>query len=95
MIRLPAAAGVAGLEIAGKTGTAQVIEQKTWVDSATLPFEQRDHAWFASFGDYHDPELVVVVFVEHGGKGSTEATPLAKTLYEKYYGNRRDNRRPL
>lgn len=89
------AAGVAGLEIAGKTGTAQVIEQKTWVDSATLPFEQRDHAWFASFGDYHDPELVVVVFVEHGGKGSTEATPLAKTLYEKYYGNRRDNRRPL
>ena len=81
--------------VAGKTGTAQVVEQKTWVDSATLPFAQRDHAWFASFGDFDDPELVVVVFVEHGGKGSAEAAPLAKLLYEKYYGNRRDTRRPV
>lgn len=90
-----AASRIEDVEIAGKTGTAQVVEQKTWVDSATLPFEKRDHAWFASFGDYRDPELVVVVFVEHGGKGSSEAAPLAKMLYEKYYGKRRDIRRPV
>ncbi len=29
--------------------------------------------------------LVVVVFVEHGGKGSEQAAPLARKLYEKYF----------
>ena len=90
-----ASARVDGIAVAGKTGTAQVVEQKTWVDSATLPFEHRDHAWFASFGDFHDPELVVMVFVEHGGKGSSEAAPLARRLYEKYYGKRRDANEPV
>jgi penicillin-binding protein 2 len=83
-----------GFEIAGKTGTVQVVEQKTWVDSEDLPFEQRDHAWFASYGPAEKPELVVVVFVEHGGKGSAEAAPLAKLLYEKYYRTRRDAGHP-
>lgn len=74
-----------GVEIAGKTGTTQVIKQKTWVDSKTLPFEQRDHAWFGSFAPAENAELVVVVFVEHGGKGSEQAAPLARILYEKHF----------
>lgn len=73
------------VEIAGKTGTVQVVEQKDWIDSKDLPFEQRDHAWFGSFAPANDAELVVVVFVEHGGKGSEQAAPLAKILYEKYF----------
>lgn len=73
------------IEIAGKTGTVQVIEQKSWIDASELPFEKRDHAWFASYGPVDDPKLVVVVFVEHGGKGSEEAAPLARILYEKYF----------
>ncbi len=80
-----AAAQVDGLTVGGKTGTAQVVRQKTWVDSATLPYEQRDHAWFASFASDGRSRLVVVVFVEHGGKGSAAAAPLAKKLYETYY----------
>ncbi len=74
------------VEVSGKTGTVQVVEQKTWTDSATLPFEKRDHAWFASYAPSDDPELVVVVFVEHGGKGSEQAAPLARILYEKHFG---------
>ena len=89
-----ASSRVAGLEIAGKTATVQVIEQKTWIDSDDLPFEKRDHAWFASFGSFEEPELAVVVFVEHGGAGSAQAAPLARLLYEKYYGKRRDVRGP-
>ncbi|MDH3254993.1 MAG: penicillin-binding protein 2 [Acidobacteriota bacterium] len=87
-----AAARVEGFPVAGKTGTVQVIEQKTWIDSKDLPFEQRDHAWFASYGPTDTPELVVVVFVEHGGKGSEEAAPLARQLYERYYRTRFDAR---
>ncbi|HPK65441.1 MAG TPA: penicillin-binding protein 2 [Thermoanaerobaculia bacterium] len=78
-----AAAFAAGLDIAGKTGTVQVVAQETWIDSATLPWEQRDHAWFASYAPAGDPRLVVVVFVEHGGKGSRAAAPVAKALHEK------------
>jgi penicillin-binding protein 2 len=88
-----AAARVDGMEIAGKTGTVQVIQQKTWTENKDLPFEQRDHAWFASYAPVTDPELVVVVFVEHGGKGSEEAAPLAKQLYQEYYRTRADARR--
>jgi penicillin-binding protein 2 len=88
-----AAARVEDLEIAGKTGTVQVIQQKTWIDNEDLPFEQRDHAWFISYAPAVDAELVVVVFVEHGGKGSEEAAPLAKQLYEEYYRTRADSSR--
>ncbi len=88
-----AAAHIPGIDIAGKTGTVQVVEQKTWVSNEDLPFKMRDHAWFAAFGAYDGPELVVVVFVEHGGKGSEQAAPLAKRLYEKYFeGDRASNR---
>ena len=81
-------ARVEGFEVAGKTGTVQVVSQRTWIDSDELPFEQRDHAWFAAYGPTQAPELVVVVFVEHGGKGSEQAAPLARMIYETYHRNR-------
>jgi len=74
------------IRVAGKTGTAQVINQETHVDSAKLEYERRDHAWFASFAPVENARLVVVVFVEHGGHGSDAAAPLAKLLYERYLG---------
>ena len=56
----------------------------------SLPFELRDHAWFASFAPTENAELVVVVFVEHGGSGSGTAAPIAKAIHEKYFGIARD-----
>ena len=79
------AARVEGIEVAGKTGTVQVIQQKTWIKNEDLPYEQRDHAWFASYATAGDKQLVVVILVEHGGHGSTAAAPLAKRLYEIYF----------
>ena len=72
--------------IAGKTGTAQVIAQATWTRSEDLPFEHADHAWFTSYAPAEAPELVVVVFVEHGGRGSEAAAPLARQMHETYLG---------
>ncbi len=79
------AARVPGIDVAGKTGTVQVVQQKTWIKSEDLPYEQRDHGWFASYATAGDKQLVVVVLVEHGGHGSTSAAPLAKRLYEIYF----------
>ena len=78
---------IEGFEIAGKTGTAQVVRQETWTKNEDLAAEKRDHAWFTSFGPFDDPRLTVVVFVEHGGAGSEAAAPLAKAMYEEFVGN--------
>ena len=78
-------ARVAGLDISGKTGTVQVIRQVGWVKSESLPFKYRDHAWFAAFAPLENPQMVVVVFVEHGGHGGSDAAPLAKLLFESRF----------
>ncbi len=74
------------IDMAGKTGTVQVVAQSARRNNAELPFALRDHAWFASYAPAQDPQLVVVVFVEHGGHGSNASAPIAKALYEKYFG---------
>jgi penicillin-binding protein 2 len=76
--RFPAAA-----EIAGKTGSVQVIGQKVRTKAESLPFKYRDHGWFTSFAPESAPRVVVSVFVEHGGSGHS-AAPIAKALYQKY-----------
>jgi len=79
------AARVAGLEVAGKTGTVQVMSHAAWQDTSQLPWEKRNHAWFVSYAPATAPELVVVVFVEHGGQGSKAAAPIARALHAFYF----------
>ncbi|HUR82331.1 MAG TPA: penicillin-binding protein 2 [Thermoanaerobaculia bacterium] len=86
-------ARVEGLDISGKTGTVQVIAQHGWVKAESLPFKYRDHAWFASFAPLNNPQMVVVVFVEHGGHGGLDAAPLAKLLYESAFRDQVNNAR--
>jgi penicillin-binding protein 2 len=72
------AARIPGVEIAGKTGTAQSVSKS---DSA----KGQDHAWFASFAPAQDPEVVVVVLVERGGKGGQVAAPIARQIYQAIF----------
>jgi penicillin-binding protein 2 len=81
------AARLAAVEVAGKTGTVQVVAHEAYQDSSQLPWEKRNHAWFVSYAPAATPELVVVVFLEHGGQGSRAAAPVAKILYESYFGS--------
>jgi penicillin-binding protein 2 len=78
-------ARVPGAEMAGKTGTVQVIAQATRTDARSLPFKYRDHAWFTSFAPEQDPRIVVSVFAEHGGAGSRVAGPIAQALHAKFF----------
>ena len=73
---------------AGKTGTAQVkkitkLQRELDLDTAQIPYEERDHAWYVAFGPYKDPRYALCVLVEHGGSGSATAAPLAKKLMKK------------
>jgi penicillin-binding protein 2 len=68
-----AAARIPGLDIAGKTGTAQMIAN-------SKASRGEDHAWFAAFAPAHEPEVVVAVLVERGGKGGQVAAPIARKV---------------
>ncbi|MEN3034162.1 MAG: penicillin-binding protein 2 [Aquificaceae bacterium] len=69
------------IEIAGKTGTAQVSPFSTL--RKNLPYRLRDHAWFVGFAPFRDPVFLVGVFVEHGGSGGQVAAPIAKAVIER------------
>jgi penicillin-binding protein 2 len=66
-------------KVAGKTGTAQVVKQGD-DRGRNLPYDFRDHAWFAAYAPADDPRIAVVVVNEHGGHGSSGAAPLAMEL---------------
>ena len=81
------AARVSGLEIAGKTGTAQVVRLKgTGVRQRTedMPYAFRDHAWFVAYVPADTP-FAVVVLVEHGGHGGSAAAPLAREMIKRFF----------
>jgi len=73
-----AAARIPGISVAGKTGTAQSVAKS---DAA----KGQDHAWFASFAPADDPQVVVVVLVERGGKGGQVAAPIARRIYQAIF----------
>ncbi|MGH9398775.1 MAG: penicillin-binding protein 2, partial [Thermoanaerobaculia bacterium] len=77
---------VPGVAAGGKTGTVQVVGRET---NENLPKSKRveDHAWFVGFAPVDDPQIVVVVFVEHGGHGNLAAAPLARAIFEKRFGH--------
>ena len=80
------AARLREIEVAGKTGTAQVVRQEENLrDTDQLPEQLRDHAWFVAFAPVDDPVVSVVVLVEHGGHGGSAAAPLARRMLSKYF----------
>lgn len=79
------------ITVAGKTGTAQVVRLKRAPkseDDEEISYKHRDHAWFAGYAPYENPEIAVAVIVEHGGHGGSAAAPIVRQIidtYNKYY----------
>jgi penicillin-binding protein 2 len=71
-------AAMGGLEIAGKTGTAQVAE--LGMDKG----HKKDHSWFVSFAPAEKPEIAIVALIENAGFGGDNAAPAARGVYEAY-----------
>ncbi len=61
-------------QVAGKTGSAEFSASK------------EPHAWFIGYADVEDPEIVVSVVVEEGSSGGSTAAPIAKAVFDAYYG---------
>jgi penicillin-binding protein A len=60
-------AALQGVQVAGKTGTAEVADAEP-------------HAWFAGFAPADDPQVVVAVLVENAGTGGSVAAPIARAV---------------
>jgi penicillin-binding protein 2 len=78
-VRLP------GIEVSGKSGTAQVIGYATRERfGKQKKFE--DNAWFVGYAPRRNPEIVVAVLVQESGKhGGEAAGPVVKDVIKAYY----------
>ncbi|MGO8765109.1 MAG: penicillin-binding transpeptidase domain-containing protein [Limisphaerales bacterium] len=66
---------VPGMEICGKTGTAEIKDSSNRAIGRTT--------WFASFAPYEHPRYAVVVMVENGTFGGPTCAPIAHDIYEE------------
>lgn len=60
--------------VAGKTGSAEFETGK------------ETHAWFTGFAPVEDPRIVVTVIVEESGSGGQVAGPVARSIFDTYFG---------
>ncbi len=67
------AANISGVEVCGKTGTAEVSSDKN----------VGNHAWFIGFIDDEDHPIAISVILEHAGSGGAKAAPVAKQALQR------------
>jgi penicillin-binding protein 2 len=79
---------MANFDIAGKTGTAQVVGLGK--DTG----ENKDHAWFVSYAPAYKPEIAAIALIENVGFGGTHAAPAVRALYDVYYRKTRGEEPP-
>ena len=60
---------------AGKTGSAEF-------NSGTSD----SHAWFTGYAPADDPDVCVTIIVENAGSGGSYAVPIAKRIFDAYFG---------
>jgi penicillin-binding protein 2 len=87
------AAKTEGLEILGKTGTAQVVRMALLKGKKErdVPYELRDHALFIAGVANVNPRIAISIIVEHGLHGSTTAAPVAQKICQYYYQKKSDS----
>lgn len=90
---------LADIETAGKTGTSQVIVIGTRrLKAHEMPWEHRDHAWYAGIAPVDEPEIAIAILNEHGGGGGRNAAPIAMEIIQGYFDIKRreaENGQPL
>ncbi len=72
------AARIQGFDIAGKTGTAQVVGLGK--DTG----KNKDHSWFVSYAPAFKPEIAMIALIENVGFGGKFAAPAVHNVYASY-----------
>jgi penicillin-binding protein 2 len=74
-------------KVAGKTGTAQVINiaQGEKYDADEVDERHRDHGLYVAWAPAEAPQIAVGIVVENGGGGSSAAAPVARKIFDAYF----------
>jgi penicillin-binding protein 2 len=76
-----------GIQMAGKTGTSQVIRasaDKVYQKCEEMDYDYRHHGVFVGFAPFDNPKIAAAALVEHGCHGSSAATPVVEAVVSKY-----------
>jgi penicillin-binding protein 2 len=79
---------VPGVEIAGKTGTAQVMgfsADQIYVKCEGRPIHMRHHGWLVAFAPAVNPEITIAALAEHSCHGGSGAGPVVKEIVLAYF----------
>ncbi len=83
---------LAGVDMAGKTGTTQVRSfsaDEIYKRCDSRPMYLRHHGWFVAFAPYENPEITVAVLAQHACSGAAGGAPVVhdimKAYFEKYH----------
>jgi penicillin-binding protein 2 len=79
-------ARIPGRDVAGKTGTAQVVSLAA-ARAGSAKVDIRDHGFFVFFASRDNPEIAGIVFAEHALHGSA-AAPIARHVLETFYAKK-------
>lgn len=78
----------ASIQIAGKTGSAQVVHVAQGANRKLLEklakYKEKDHAWFVGYAPAGDPQICVATIVEHGAHGGSAAAPIVQKVILSY-----------
>jgi penicillin-binding protein 2 len=72
-------ASVPGIELAGKTSTAQNPSGEA-------------HGWFIAFAPFENPHLALAIMIEHGKSGAASAAPIAREIISRYFGIKKEEK---
>jgi penicillin-binding protein 2 len=81
-------------DVAGKTGTAQVVGLPSDEKARRLKVVSgrfRDHALFVCFAPFKNPEIAVAVIMENAGHGGSVAAPVARKIIDAYFKGKHDD----
>jgi penicillin-binding protein 2 len=77
-----AAARCPGIDISGKTGTAQVVSEALQASAKSSEF--KNTAWFVGYAPSDKPEIIVAALVQRG-EHSTVAVPIVRDVIKAYF----------
>lgn len=78
---------IPGVEMAGKTGTAQLMSfsaDEIYLKCENRPLRHRHHGWFVAYAPAENPEITVAVLAEHGCHGNTGSAPVVRDVIQAY-----------
>jgi penicillin-binding protein 2 len=88
-----ASAHIEGIEVSGKTGSAQRISNELAKSNKAVSQAMKDNGWFVGFAPRENPEIVVAALLE-GGEHGYQAAPVSRDVIKAYFDKKARLARP-